>query len=230
MGGHCNSDRFFGLYRYDCILNSGYTVSMKLLLHGCCAPCSIQCVEAIAEEGIAPDLFWYNPNIHPFTEYRSRRDSFRLLADKMGLALIEEDEYGLRAFIKGMPHLDDVNAGDAGQCKNGEGSRCAYCYRRRLEKAAAVAAEKGCDAYSTTLLISPYQNHYLIRETGEELAAIHHIDFYYRDFRPRFREGQNRARAEGYYMQKYCGCIFSEEERYLEKRYLEKCGPETQGK
>jgi len=172
---------------------------MKLLLHSCCAPCSVQCVTALAGEGISPDLFWYNPNIHPFTEYRSRRDSLCAFAKDRELPLITEDEYGLRSFIK---YGEDPG-------------RCAYCYRIRLEKTARLAAEKAYNAFSTTLLISPYQKHDLIRETGEELAAIYHIEFLYRDFRPLYRKGREQAREAGYYMQKYCGCIFSEEERYL---------------
>jgi len=116
-----------------------------------------------------------------------------------------EDEYGLRDFIK------SVEKGAWHQL------RCAYCYRLRLEKAASYAAENAFDAFSTTLLISPYQKHELIKQTGGELAAAYGIEFLYRDFRPLFREGQKQARAAGYYMQKYCGCIYSEEERYLGK-------------
>ena len=172
---------------------------MKLLLHSCCAPCSVQCIESLAEEGISPALLWYNPNIHPVTEYSFRRDSLCAFAKEKELPLIIEDEYGLRSFIK--------YGEDAG--------RCAYCYRIRLEKTARLAVEKAYNAFSTTLLISPYQNHDLIRETGERLAAIYNIEFLYRDFRPRFRKGREQAREAGYYMQKYCGCIFSEEERYL---------------
>ena len=182
---------------------------MKLLLHACCAPCSVQCVEALAEEGVKPDLFWYNPNIHPYTEYRARRDALKNFAEKKELPLIEEDEYGLRFFIREV---------EKGGCPAGPGGhRCGFCYRLRLERAAQAAAEKACDFFSTTLLISPYQNHDLIKQTGEEMAARYGVGFFYRDFRPRFREGQNQARAAGYYMQKYCGCIYSEEERYLGK-------------
>jgi len=182
---------------------------MKLLLHTCCAPCSVQCVEALAAEGVRPDLFWYNPNIHPYTEYRARRDSLKIFAEKRELPLVIEDEYGLRAFIKEVER-DNCPAGSGAQ-------RCAFCYRLRLEKAAQAAAEKAYQAFSTTLLISPYQNHELIKQLGEVMSAKYGVEFIYRDFRPRFREGQNQARAAGYYMQKYCGCIYSEEERYLGK-------------
>ena len=182
---------------------------MKLLLHVCCAPCSIQNIEALTADGIQPDLFWFNPNIHPYTEYRSRLDSLNKFAGDTGLLLLTEDEYGLRSFING---TRDWGPGAGDGIKN---SRCIFCYRLRLEKTACFAAEKGYDAFSTTLLISPYQNHELIKQTGEELASVCGLEFLYHDFRPRFREGQNKAREAGYYMQKYCGCIYSEEERYL---------------
>ena len=187
---------------------------MKLLLHACCAPCSVQCVELLDEEGIRPDLFWYNPNIHPYTEYRSRRDSLRSFAETKGLFLILDDEYGLRSFTKAVSSIEQNTSPN----ENASPGRCAFCYRLRLEKTAREAAEKGYDAFSTTLLISPYQNHDLIRETGEDMAARYGILFLYRDFRPRFRQGQAQAREAGYYMQKYCGCIYSEEERYLAVR------------
>ena len=184
---------------------------MKLLLHSCCAPCSIQCVEALAIDDILPDLFWYNPNIHPYTEYRSRLDSLRVFAEDKKLSLTIEGEYGLRSFInETRDWLSDT--GDVIR------KRCTFCYRLRLEKAASYAAAKGFYAFSTTLLISPYQDHELLRQTGEEMALAFGVKFLYRDFRSRFREGQNQARAAGYYMQKYCGCIYSEEERYLAKR------------
>jgi predicted adenine nucleotide alpha hydrolase (AANH) superfamily ATPase len=176
---------------------------MKLLLHTCCAPCSVQCVETIRAENIRPDLFWYNPNIHPYTEYRSRRDTLVKFAGDEGLELIREDEYGLRSFITGLN----------GNFEN----RCAYCYRTRLEKTAAYAAEQGYDCFSTTLLISPYQKHDIIREIGGEAAEKYGVQFFYRDFRPGFRVGQIQAWERGFYMQKFCGCIFSEEERYVHK-------------
>jgi len=175
---------------------------MKVLLHSCCAPCSVQCVQALAEEGIGTDIFWYNPNIHPYTEYRARRDSLQAYTEDRLLRLIIEDEYGLRGF------LGAVGTGELPQ-------RCAFCYRVRLEKTAGRAAEGGYDAFSAALLISPYQDHDLIRKMGEELAARYGVQFLYRDFRPLFRAGQQQAREAAYYMQKYCGCIFSEEERYL---------------
>lgn len=174
---------------------------MKMLFHCCCAPCAVACLGDLAAGGITPRLFWYNPNIHPCAEYQSRRNALLQFTASGRWEMDIIDEYGLRNFIR-----------DAATEKPG---RCEYCYRLRLEKTAARAAENGFDAFSTSLLISPYQDHDLIRRIGEELAARYGLLFWYRDFRPRFREGQGQARALGLYMQKYCGCIFSEEERYL---------------
>ena len=80
------------------------------------------------------------------------------------------------------------------------------------------AAENGYDSFSTTLLISPYQNHELIIKTAQAMAKKYHVTFLYRDFRPYFKEGQEKARAMGLYMQKYCGCVFSEEDRFLDRK------------
>ena len=94
-------------------------------------------------------------------------------------------------------------------CKPAKPGRCFFCYRIRLEKTAVYAAQNGYDAFSTSLLISPYQQHDVIRRMGEELAAHYKVKFFYRDFRPLFREGQAEARALGLYRQKYCGCEYS---------------------
>jgi predicted adenine nucleotide alpha hydrolase (AANH) superfamily ATPase len=183
---------------------------MKLLYHCCCAPCATACVDHLCSDGLEPDLFWYNRNIHPFIEYKNRLQALVQCAEAKNLRLETSDEYGLKFFIRTVFHkMENGPAADKG--------RCELCYRIRLEKTAATAAEKGCGTFSTSLLASPYQNHEEIRRTGEEAAAKYDVDCLYRDFRPRFRGGQDRARALGLYMQKYCGCIFSEEERYLKQ-------------
>jgi len=176
---------------------------MKLLLHSCCAPCSVSCVTDLRNENIAPHLFWHNPNIHPYTEYKSRRDCLIEFAKKEKLELIVNDEYNVDSFLSSV----------YGKIE----SRCEMCYRFRLEKASLFAVKEGFDAFSTTLLISPYQNHEAIKKIGEEIAQKNKINFYYKDFRPLFREGQNAARKRNFYMQKYCGCIFSEEERNIKR-------------
>ena len=175
---------------------------MKLLLHTCCAPCSVYCIKSLREEGIEPTVYWYNPNIHPYMEYKSRRDTLKEYSQSISVNAIFEEDYGLKEFCKNV--IEDLN------------NRCAnYCYRVRLEQTAKYAKENGYDAFTTTLLVSPYQNHEILVHVAEEMAEKYGIKFLYRDFRPGFREGQNEARTLGLYMQKYCGCVFSEEDRYL---------------
>ena len=110
------------------------------------------------------------------------------------------DEYGLRLFLK---DICQANFDDEKE------NRCLKCYKLRLERTASFAAREGYKAFSTTLLISPYQNHEAIKSIAEDLAAKYGIEFLYRDFRPLFRVGQAQARSAEMYMQKYCGCIFS---------------------
>jgi predicted adenine nucleotide alpha hydrolase (AANH) superfamily ATPase len=177
---------------------------MNTLFHICCAPCSISCLESLREEGIRPTGFWFNPNIHPVTEYKSRKLALEEYAKSTNLPMLWADDYGLRPFLSGLNGKFD--------------DRCGFCYEIRLMETAKKAAEEGFDSFSTSLLVSPYQNHELLQKTGEEMAQKYGVSFLYRDFRPQFREGQNKARELGLYMQKYCGCIFSEEERYLKKK------------
>jgi len=174
---------------------------MKTLLHICCAPCANQCIDVLRADGFELTGFWYNPNIHPFTEYRSRRNCLRDYAQQVELPLLERDEYGLRPFVR------EIAADIEG--------RCVRCYELRLYAAARTALEGGFDSFTSSLFISPYQNHDLLREVAERAAKEVGVAFLYRDFRPYFRAGQERARELGMYIQKYCGCVFSEEERYL---------------
>ena len=175
---------------------------MKLLLHTCCAPCSVYCIKTLRKEGIEPTLFWYNPNIHPYSEYKARRDCLKAYAAEKQVELVLEDAYGLDEF-----------------CKNVAGrltTRCEeYCYPLRFRKAFEYAKVNGYDTITTTLLYSIYQKHDKIAEIMQKMAKEYGIAFLYRDFREGWREGQDEARAAGLYMQKYCGCVFSEEESGL---------------
>ncbi len=179
---------------------------MKTLLHVCCAPCANQCVETLRGENFEVTGFWYNPNIHPFTEYRARRNCLREYAQRIALPLIEQNDYALRPFVRAV-------------AENIE-KRCVKCYEMRLFETARVAKEQGFDSFTSSLFISPYQNHELMKEVAIRAAEEYGVEFLYRDFRELFRDGQNYAREHGFYMQKYCGCVFSEEERYLKKNKM----------
>ncbi|MBR2998541.1 epoxyqueuosine reductase QueH [Candidatus Saccharibacteria bacterium] len=178
---------------------------MKLLMHTCCAPCSVYCIDALRSEGLEPTLFWYNPNIHPFTEYKARRDCLKDYAKMVDVELILKEEYGLDEFCKNV--IDNLD----NRCVN-------YCYPKRLSETVRYAVENGYDAFTTTLLVSPYQKHEELVKVCEKLAKDTGVEFLYRDFRPGFHEGQAKAKELGLYRQKYCGCIFSEEDRYLRRK------------
>ena len=174
---------------------------MKTLMHICCAPCANQPIQVLRREGIELSGFWFNPNIHPYTEYQARKHTLEDYAREIGLKLIVGGTYDLRTFVTHVAGNID--------------GRCAYCYRVRMEETARYAAQHGYDSFTTSLLISPYQRHDAIAAAAREMGEKYGVSFLYRDFRPLFQAGQEFARAHGFYMQKYCGCIFSEEDRYM---------------
>ena len=177
---------------------------MKLLMHACCGPCSIYPIEILRKEGIEPDIYWFNPNIHPYKEYENRLNALKELSNIMNFNLIIEDNYGLDEFCKNVSNRIE--------------SRCIeYCYPVRLKRLFEYAKENGYDAVSTTLLYSIYQKHDFIKMYCEKLSKEYGIEFLYRDFRVGFYIGKEKAKEYGIYIQKYCGCIFSEEDRYVKK-------------
>ncbi len=177
---------------------------MNLLLHLCCAPCTLYPESTLRARGIAVTGFFFNPNIHPYTEYRRRLEALTTVGANLDLDLVVRDEYGLDEFLRAVAGRED--------------DRCQICYRMRLTAAAEAARIRRADAYSTSLLYSVYQKHALVRRIGEEVGEAAGIPFYYEDFRPGWREGLTRSREMGIYRQSYCGCIYSERDRYLKKK------------
>ena len=174
---------------------------MKVLLHICCANCAIYPLERIHAEGHEAVGFFFNPNIHPYQEYQKRLEALKQYSEKTGLQVIYQDEYLLEEFLRNVAHRVE--------------ERCAYCYRVRLEATAREAKKGDFDRFSTTLLQSSHQNHALIRETAEEVAREVGVPFYYEDFRTGWKRGVEVSKAMGLYRQQYCGCIYSEKERYV---------------
>jgi len=176
---------------------------MKLLLHLCCGPCAAYPMKVLHDQGIKVQGFFFNPNIHPYREFKRRLGAVHTLAEKSGLAVETDKEYGLTDYLR--------------QVVFHEAERCRICYRMRLAATARRAREAGVDGFTTTLLYSRHQKHELIRSVGEELAREHDIPFYYHDFRKGWQEGIDMAIAMDLYRQPYCGCIYSEQERYDKK-------------
>lgn len=179
---------------------------MKILLHICCGPCALYPLRTLRAAGHEVTGFFFNPNIHPYQEYSRRLEAVNDMASKEALPLIIHDDYDLEGFL--------ANVAPAPE------KRCSYCYASRLRAAAEAAVEHGFEAFSASLLYSRYQRHDEIRELGEQLGRKHGVTFYYEDFRPGWQEGIRLSKELGLYRQQYCGCIYSEKERYLprEKR------------
>ncbi len=172
---------------------------MKILLHICCSNCAVYPVGLLKDRGEQVTGFWSNPNIHPFKEYEARLQSVKKVEALLPLEMRYDDHYC----------IEDFAIAVAGNEKD----RCRYCYTLRLEEAARVAAEEGYDCFSTSLLISPYQNQDLINEIGKASAERYNIEFYFEDFRSGFRVARSISKELGLYRQKYCGCIYSEREK-----------------
>lgn len=148
------------------------------------------------EMDIQYSVLFYNPNIHPYKEYLKRYETLKNYADSINVRLIHKISFQQN---KWETEFSDTEAS----------IRCEQCYRQRLFTVARTAAEAGFSHFTSTLLVSPYQNHELLIEIGKEAAKVYETEFYYYDFRKLFREGQNTARDEKLYRQKYCGCIYS---------------------
>lgn len=173
---------------------------MKALLHICCAPCAIYPIKALQEKGMEVFGFFYNPNIHPFTEYRRRLEAVRNYANDINLHMIWRDRYDLELFLRETIFREE--------------NRCRFCYHTRLEATIQVAKKGEFDAFTTTLLYSKFQDHELIIDIGKSLAKRYGVSFLYEDFRVGWKEGIEVSKELNMYRQQYCGCIYSEKERF----------------
>jgi predicted adenine nucleotide alpha hydrolase (AANH) superfamily ATPase len=174
---------------------------MRILLHSCCGPCALYPLRTLRSAGHDVTGFFYNPNIHPYQEYTLRHDAVVRMAELESMPLIMRDDYDLEDFLANVAAAPE--------------QRCSYCYASRLRATAQVAAEEGFDAFSAALLYSRYQKHDEIRELGELLGREFGIAFHYEDFRTGWQEGIRLSKELGLYRQQYCGCIYSEKDRYL---------------
>jgi len=173
---------------------------MKILLHICCGPCAIYPVDVLRNEGFEVMGFFYRHNIHPFTECMKREEAVRQYSEKSGLRVIYQEGYDLEGFIRNMVFR--------------EAKRCRVCYHERLKAAAHIANRGKFDYFTSTLLYSKQQNHELIRDIGESAGKQIGVPFYYMNFREGWQQGIDKSHAMGLYRQQYCGCIYSEKDRF----------------
>ena len=173
---------------------------MKILLHTCCAPCSIYPIRVLREEGLDVMGFFYRHNIHPFTECLKRENTLKTYADKIQLRVQYQEGYDVEGFLRNAAYR--------------ESNRCSACYHDRLRATALRAKRGNFDCFSSTLLYSKFQNHEMIRSIGESVGKSVGLPFCYRDFRKGWKEGIDKSKSQAMYRQQYCGCIYSEKERF----------------
>jgi hypothetical protein len=173
---------------------------MKLLLHICCAPCAIHPVRVLRERGLTVMGYFHKSNIHPYSECLRRQQALEEYSAAIDLGVIYQAGYDMETFLRNVVFR--------------ESDRCRYCYYDRLRSTALAARHGKFDFFSSTLLYSKFQKHDLIREMGEAVGKEAGVRFHYEDFRPGWKEGIEESRRLGLYRQQYCGCLYSEKERY----------------
>ena len=173
---------------------------MKLLLHICCAPCAVHPLAVLRERDIAVMGYFHKSNIHPYSECLKRQQTLEDYSAVVDLKVIYQEDYDMETFLR--------------KAAFREAERCRYCYYDRLKSTALMARHGQFDSFSSTLLYSRFQKHDLIREIGEALGRETGVRFYYEDFRSGWKSGIEASKRLGLYRQQYCGCIYSEKERF----------------
>ena len=171
----------------------------SIIVDTCCGPCALPALRIFAPPQFAAHYLFYNPNVHPFREYRRRLESFEALMAEEGLEYTIIP-YEPEEWIRAVAYREE--------------SRCEICYRLRLRKTADIALEEGYEALTTTLFASPYQDHELVGRIGNSICRSRGLEFIAWDGREVYYDAIAEARARGLYTQPYCGCLLSERERY----------------
>lgn len=178
-----------------------------VLLHACCGPCAIAPVLRLRQAGFVVTALFVNPNIHPLSEYLRRREAMEACAARLDLPVLWRDDlWDLTGWLRAV----------AGRCDTGQ-DRCTYCYDERLAVTARMAAQGGFDTFSSSLLYSRYQNHERIAQLAAQHAQTYGVPFHYADFREYWQKGIDISKEWEVYRQPYCGCVYSEAERYAKK-------------
>ncbi|MEX1350033.1 MAG: epoxyqueuosine reductase QueH [Desulfobacterales bacterium] len=173
---------------------------MKVLLHTCCAPCAVYPVKTLRAEGLKVMGFFYRYNIHPYSECLKRQKTLQSYADQIDLRVIFQEGYDIEGFIQNVVYR--------------EKDRCNYCYHDRLRSTALLAKRGKFDYFSSTLLYSKFQKHEVIKSMGDAIGKSVGVPFLYEDFRTGWKEGIEGSKSMRLYRQQYCGCLYSEKERF----------------
>ena len=178
----------------------------RVLLHACCGPCAEFPLHELLKADLDITVYYYNPNIHPIEEWMRRLAQLEYLTARLGLDLV----------VEGSSEPDIWLDWEA----QGKTDRCQMCYELRLGQTAKKAAELGMDTFLSTLQVSPYQDFDLLTRIGNKFAEQFGLEFDATDFRAGYRQGQNMAREDKLYRQKYCGCAISLENSDFREKIL----------
>ena len=148
--------------------------------------------------------YFYRHNIHPYSECLRRQEALQTYAKQIDLRVIYQEGYDMEGFIRNVVYR--------------EKDRCSYCYHDRLRTTALMARRGKFDYFSTTLLYSKFQKHEMIKSIGESVGKDAGVPFFYEDFRPGWKEGIKTSKDLELYRQHYCGCIYSEKERFYKPK------------
>ncbi len=174
----------------------------KLLLHSCCGPCSSSVLELLVKY-FDVDVYYYNPNIYPESEFVKRSNTQESLLKKLDSNIrFIEGKYDYDLYRKTVSGLEEEREG---------GLRCKECIGLRMEEACRYAKGNGYDYFTTTLSVSPHKNSKMINEIGYFLEKKYSIPYLYSDFKK--KEGYKRSivlsKEYDLYRQDYCGCEYS---------------------
>ena len=187
------------------LIYKGLELSMKedLLLHCCCAPCATHPFELLEDYNVLP--FFSNSNVEPEDEYQKRLIAFRELCsikDKEAIIDVYEPEKWLE-HVKGMEDEPE------------RGKRCRACFEFRLRRAFEFAKKKNIKYITTTLTTTTYKDTDMVFEVGRELSLEYGLEFKEISFKKDngHRKSVELSKKYGLYIQNYCGCVFSLQDR-----------------
>lgn len=173
----------------------------KITLHVCCGVCAGETINRLKRNFEEAILYFYNPNIEPFEEYRKRLEAAKKIAGLKGIKLAEGEYENneWRNYIKGYEKEPEG------------GKRCDLCFKMRLEKTALFAKKNNCAIFATTLTMGPRKNAESINKIGREAADKYELKFLEEDFKKQkgFEKAIVLAKEHNLYRQNYCGCLFS---------------------
>jgi len=218
----------------------------RILLHICCGPCGTYPIERLREEGFQVTGFWYNPNIHPWQEHQRRRESVQKYAEAVGLPVIWHEQYEMPLYLRAVAGHERfrercricyrmrlektaqvaAEGGPSAALRRGSGQGSGRGPSAALRRGSGQGSGRSFDAFTTTLLISPHQDQALLRQIGEAVAEEWGVEFYFENFRRGWSERGRLTREHDLYRQQYCGCIYSEWERYNETHIDELLTPQ----